>query len=230
MNPPPGPHLFNTRQLRALCLLDSTGSFSSTARNLEVTASAISHAIKSLETDCGLALIERLGHAAVPTGAGKILIAHARSILTEMTKTRQEIRRLARQEEESRIGLGATAAACQYLLPAVLREFTRRFPHSKVEVHCGGSPTCREAVMRGGLDLALCERNSGKGHPTRFRGLFSEEIRLAVPPGHRWGKPAGIPLAELVREPLIWGTTDSSLPRLVNRYLPGPEPCFLTLP
>jgi DNA-binding MarR family transcriptional regulator len=43
----------DSRQLRAFATLAETGSFSETARRLNLTQSAISHSIRALEVDVG---------------------------------------------------------------------------------------------------------------------------------------------------------------------------------
>jgi DNA-binding transcriptional LysR family regulator len=86
----------DARQLRALCVLSMTGSFTETARLLHLTQSAISHSMKALETDLGTALIERSGRKALLTQTGQALVARAEKILIEMNRARGELQQLAR--------------------------------------------------------------------------------------------------------------------------------------
>ena len=81
----------DARQLRALCVLGMTGSFTETARRLHLTQSAISHSMKALETEMGMPLIERSGRKALLTQAGQTLVARAERILTEMSKDRKSV-------------------------------------------------------------------------------------------------------------------------------------------
>ena len=51
----------DSRQLQAFVTLANNGSFTQTARDLFLTQSAISHAMKALEGDVGCRLLDRLG-------------------------------------------------------------------------------------------------------------------------------------------------------------------------
>ncbi len=51
----------DSRQLLAFCTLVQTGSFTETARELNLTQSAISHSVKNLEEDLRCQLVTRTG-------------------------------------------------------------------------------------------------------------------------------------------------------------------------
>ncbi|HEX2749965.1 MAG TPA: LysR family transcriptional regulator [Verrucomicrobiales bacterium] len=212
------PEPFDSRQLRALCVLGVTGSFTETARRLNLTQSAISHSIKALETETGLPLIERSGRRALLTQAGQSLTRRAERILREMSGARGELEQLLRWGG-SRLRVGASPTACQYLLPAVIREFGTQFPRWKIEIISSDTRTALEGVLDGQLDLALCMKNPGSGADTEFRELFSEEIRLAIPAGHAWEGRKIIPADEIVTERLISYTGASFLPHLIKAHL-----------
>jgi DNA-binding transcriptional LysR family regulator len=208
----------DARQLRALCVLGATGSFTETARRLHLTQSAISHSMKALESELGMSLIERSGRKALLTQAGQALVARAERILTEMTKARGELQHLARWGG-SRLRLGASSTACQYLLPPVIREFRRQFPHWQIEVSSRDTLSGLDDVKDGLIDLALCMDAPGTERELEFRPLFSEEIRVAVPAGHPREKQKSITAAELVKEPLLGYTASSYLSQLIRTHI-----------
>src|SRR4029079_8543951 len=74
---------FDLRQLRALCVLARTGSFTQAARDLHLTQSAVSHSMKALERETGCRLLDRLGKKAILTQAGAQLLQHAEKLLQE---------------------------------------------------------------------------------------------------------------------------------------------------
>jgi DNA-binding transcriptional LysR family regulator len=77
-------------QLRALVAVCDQGSFSGAARKLNRAQSAISHAIKSLESAFDVELFERNTRKATLTAAGRSLLPDARAVIsrTEEMKTR----------------------------------------------------------------------------------------------------------------------------------------------
>ena len=208
----------DARQLRALCVLGITGSFTETARRLHLTQSAISHSMKALETELGLSLIERSGRKALLTQAGQSLVARAEKILIEMSKARSELQHLARWGG-SRLRLGASSTACQYLLPPVIREFRRQFPHWQIEVSSRDTMQCLEDVKEGVLDLALCMDAPGMERELTFRPLFSEEIRVVLPASHAKAKQKTIAAADVVNEPMLSYTATSYLTQIIRTHL-----------
>lgn len=208
----------DARQLRALCVLSMTGSFTETARLLHLTQSAISHSMKALETDLGTALIERSGRKALLTQTGQALVARAEKILIEMNRARGELQQLARWGG-SRLRLGASSTACQYLLPRVIREFRRQFSHWQVEISSRDTFDSLDALKDGDLDLALCMDAPAAERDLEFRALFSEDIRVVVAAGHRWVGQKSVAPADLVKEPLLGYTATSYLTQLIRTHI-----------
>ena len=77
-------------QLRAFVAVCDEGSFSGAARELNRAQSAISHAIKALESAFDVELFERNTREATLTSAGRSLLPDARAVIsrTEEMKTR----------------------------------------------------------------------------------------------------------------------------------------------
>src|SRR3954468_19497802 len=118
----------DSRQLRAFVSLARTGSFTLAARDLNLTQSAVSHSIRSLEEEVRCRLLDRIGKKVTLTQAGEQLLGHAQKILQEMETARERLGELGRWGH-GRLRIGASLTACQYILPPVLREFKESFPH-----------------------------------------------------------------------------------------------------
>ena len=83
--------ILDSRKLLAFATLARCGSFTQTARELFLTQSAVSHAIKALEDDLGTRLFDRLGRQAPLTPAGQRLVGYADRILDEMQRARADV-------------------------------------------------------------------------------------------------------------------------------------------
>lgn len=68
-------------QLRALDALARTGTFAKAARRLHKTHSAVVYALKNLEAQAELSLLDRSGYRTELTPAGQQVLAHARTVL-----------------------------------------------------------------------------------------------------------------------------------------------------
>src|SRR3974390_126935 len=78
------------KQLEYFVTVVDLGGFSRAARLLGIAQPAISRQIRGLEVELRQSLLLRNGRGAVPTEAGKRLVAHARSILQQAERARRE--------------------------------------------------------------------------------------------------------------------------------------------
>ena len=83
--------ILDSRKLLAFATLARVGSFTQAAKELSLTQSAVSHAIKALEKDLGCRLFERMGRKVTITLAGNQLLQHTDVILAEMRHARADM-------------------------------------------------------------------------------------------------------------------------------------------
>ncbi len=206
----------DSRQLRAFSILVRTGSFTDTARELHLTQSAISHAMRTLEEEIGCRLLDRMGKTVVPTQAGEQLLAHAEKILREMEEARSELGRLGKWGT-TRLRIGASTTACQYVLPAVLREFKESFPHCGIAIHPGDTPENIEALRNHQIDIAVCLEPLREA-PLDFRMLFTDELRFVVGALHPWAKAGKVDREDIPRQNYIVYGKKSYTFRIIEEY------------
>ena len=85
------PIILDSRKLLAFATLARVCSFTQAAKELSLTQSAVSHAIKALEKDLGCRLFERMGRKVTITPAGLQLLQHTDVILAEMQHARADM-------------------------------------------------------------------------------------------------------------------------------------------
>jgi DNA-binding transcriptional LysR family regulator len=209
--------ILDSRQLLAFTTLARRGSFTLTAKEIFLTQSAVSHTIKALEGELGARLFERLGRHARLTPAGEKLLAHADAILREMEAARSGLEEM-RRWGHSRLRLGTSPTACQYLLPTVLREFKQSFPRCVIRIEPGDGPRMAELLRENQIDLALMLEPVGQ-RDLAFRRLFEDELRLVVAPLHPWAKAGRVNRKELATETVIIHNKASYTFRMVEEYL-----------
>ncbi|MDR1280048.1 MAG: LysR family transcriptional regulator [Opitutaceae bacterium] len=91
--------IIDSRKLLAFVTLTQVGSFTAAARELNLTQSAISHAIAGLERDLGTRLFNRLGRTVTITASGTKLLEHTNLIMNEMKLARDNLATLKRAKE-----------------------------------------------------------------------------------------------------------------------------------
>jgi len=176
----------DSRQLRAFSILAETGSFTETARSLHLSQSAISHAIKALEGEVRCRLLDRMGKKVTLTQAGEQLLVHANKILETMETAREDLEHLGKWGR-GRLRIGASTAACQHILPAVLREFKESFPQCAIHIEPGDARHSIEMLRSHRIDIALAMEPK-REEQFEFRPLFTDDLQFIVSPLHPWAR------------------------------------------
>lgn len=206
----------DSKQLRAFCVLARTGSFTQAARELHLTQSGISHSIKTLEIDTGCRLFDRLGGKVALTHAGEQLLEHATKLVHEMERARETMRHVGKWGH-GRLRVGASATACQRLLPPVLREFKECFPECAIAIQLGDTLELVDLLLDHQIDLAL-SLEPGKEVRLDFHPLFTDELRFVVSASHPWAQAGRVFQKEIPRQNYIHYGKRSLTFRLIEEY------------
>lgn len=170
--------------LQMLDAIDLRGSFAAAAGALHRVPSAVTHAVRKLEDDLGIALFVRDGRRAVLTAAGRTLLEEGRHLLRAAGELERRVKSVATGwEGEFTIALDASIPAAA-LFPLV-EEFDREQAGTRLRFTTevlGGS---WDALHTGRADLAVGaagEPPPGGGWVVRPLGTL--EFVLAVAPHH----------------------------------------------
>jgi LysR family carnitine catabolism transcriptional activator len=142
------------RQLRAFLAVARARSFTRAASELNLTQSALTMAIRGLEAEVGLRLLDRSTRAVFPTAHGERFFTTAERLLEEMERAIDDLRAIADRQS----GLVVMAATASFIGPVVapaLRAVAGRFPGIAVrliEEHTDGAA---RRLLAGELDFAI---------------------------------------------------------------------------
>lgn len=173
------------RQLRVFIALVETRSFTLAASSLSITQSAVSHSLKSLETQLGCQLIERLGKKCILTPHGEVFLHHAQLAIKQLEGATNKIKTLNTWGYSS-LRIGLSHAQSQYVLPAALSEFYRIEKKCEVFVDTGDSRDLIRKLDKGELDIAFGLRSSHLENEYRFYGVADDSLCLISHPEHSW--------------------------------------------
>jgi DNA-binding transcriptional LysR family regulator len=127
------PYKLKISQLRILVAVANYRNFSEAALQLEISQSAVSHAIATLEAELGVILFNRGRNGADLTPVGEQLVLPAKEILNLLQKMATEANR-AKGLKGGNVRLVAFRSAATHILPALIAQFRRQFPLIKVSV------------------------------------------------------------------------------------------------
>ncbi|MGO1344268.1 LysR family transcriptional regulator [Chromohalobacter japonicus] len=200
------------RPLRAFVEVVRQGGFSQAAKTVFATQSTVSKAVKQLEEEIGLPLLDRIGHRSVLTAAGEVvyrrgvkLLAGRDDLLTEL----DEIRGLKR----GALRLGLPPVGSSTLFAPLFAVYSQRYPGIEVRLVEHGSAQLQESLRAGEIDFA------GALLPTSeefdWQMVRREPLVALLPSNHRLVGKRSISLADLKKTPFILFESGFALHRVI---------------
>jgi DNA-binding transcriptional LysR family regulator len=125
--------------LSAFLAVAEKRSFTRAAKQLGVSTSALSHAIRGLEERIGVRLLARTTRSVAPTDAGEQLIARLRPALGDIQGVLDQISGL-RDRPAGRVRVVAPRLAARMVLAPKLEQFTREYTDVVLDITTDDSP------------------------------------------------------------------------------------------
>lgn len=149
----------NLHLLRTFFQVARERSFSRAAAKLFVSQPAVSKAVRELEAQVGLPLLERPGRGVREvrlTDAGKALFEHARGIFALERAAIEEVRS-RRDERRGRLVIGASTTIAGYWLAPCLAAFLADGHGIDLQVRVGNTAVIERALIDCDIDVGLIE-------------------------------------------------------------------------
>ena len=209
------------RHCRVLVAVSDHGSVSSAARELGLAQSTVSETLLSLERliDAPV-MLRRPGKEAALTPAAKLLLPHARALISASAAALASIS----TENRGVLRLGAVESVSSFLLPQALAAFRLLWPSVEVQITIGLCNDLHKHVRDGDLDavLTLEGSDSARAHDEGWtRTLSPTRLRLIVSPQTPPGA-ADAKRADLVHRIFSLPDPGGALPALLRAWF-GPS-------
>ncbi|MDB9314081.1 LysR family transcriptional regulator [Spirulina sp. CS-785/01] len=203
-------------QLRALIAVDEAKNFSEAALQLEVSQSAISHAIAQLEEELGVSLFSRGRQGAVPTPVGQRIINHSRRIVDLLIEITEEAKQ-ARGLNGGTVRIASFRSVSTHVLSVVIAQFRSQYPNIEVAItehfdYFG----VEQALQQGHADLGFTYLPTSSEF-TSWEILHDDYIALLPPDAPPCHEP--LTWQQLAQYPLITTRRGDACYASLNRYL-----------
>ena len=207
----------NLHHLRVFTRVAEEGGFTRAARSLRLSQPAVSKAVRELERQTGVPLLERAGRVTTLTAAGEALFARARELFAVEQSAEEELRAL-RGLNGGVLRVGASTTVATYLLFPYLARFRAANPRVELRVSSANTRAIARALLERRLDIALVE---GPVHHPQIDVVpwRDDELVVIAPPVHRFASKRSIQLRELTGEPLIVREPGSGTRKVAERAL-----------
>lgn len=144
--------MISLRQIRSFVAVYEEGSFTSAARREGATQSGISQHIKQLESELGVALLERNGREVEATVAGKLYYRECVDVLKKLEAAQQSV---AVNHVRGAIRVGLMPTFTRSVLAPALDKFLGSAPGSEISVIEAYSGVLTDMILKGELDFAV---------------------------------------------------------------------------
>ncbi len=194
----------NLQQLRYLHEIAKRGlNISDAAQALYTSQPGVSKQIKLLEEELGIEIFVRNGKRLTAiTEPGKAILEIAQRILLDAGNLKQVSQEFQAQDSGA-LTVATTHTQARYALPPVVKQFIKRYPKVKLNLHQGSPTQIAQQVLDGEADIAIA---------TESLALYDELVTLPcyewhhciiVPPKHPLLDEKKLTLERIAQYPII---------------------------
>lgn len=200
------------RPLRMFVEVVRQGGFSQAAREVNATQSTISKAVKQLEDEIGVPLLDRIGHRSALTTAGEIVFRRGVRLLADRDDLLAELDDL-RGLGRGVLRLGLPPIGSSTLFAPLFATYRQRYPGVEVQLTEHGSDRLEESLRAGEIDFAGALLPTSEDFEVQL--VRREPLVALLPPGHPLARRRRIALAELRETPFIMFESGFALHRVI---------------
>lgn len=190
----------NLRQLEMLESVAKYGSLTLAAEAMNVTQPAISIQIRKLETEVGIALIERTGRICQLTEAGEEVLRHAQRIsrvVEDLKENLEQFRGVSRGV--LRLAVVSTA---NYFIPEYIAYFRKTHPGVEMNLRVANRDSILKMLESNETDLAITGLPPDDSELTA-RPFKENPLVVISPPDHPLAQKSRVTLEALSKYPFI---------------------------
>jgi len=185
------------RQLRAVLAIHDKGKITNAAKELGLTAPAVTLQLKQVEDELRMTLFDRTPNGLRPTAAGIAAIEAARAVVERLRLLSDEVSAINGLRAGT-LKLGAVSTA-KYFAPRMIAAFLKQHPGVKVDLFVGNRAETIAALSKHELDIALMGRPP-RDVPVRAAIFGDHPLVIIAPPDHPLARRIDIPKEEVARE------------------------------
>ncbi|TXS94058.1 LysR family transcriptional regulator [Parahaliea maris] len=191
------------RKLHIFTTVARCASFSQAAEQLHMAQPAVSIAVRKLEEELGLHLLDRSGRRVQTTSEGLELLQRAEFILAEVAELQHSLgerRDLLRGE----LSVSCPSMLATYFLPQLLGDFLAEHPGLSANVIQRGTTDIRQQLLRGEMEIGVISGDADiSDNALHCVPLLEQPILLCMHSEHPWAQRREIQVAELQDSPMV---------------------------
>lgn len=205
---------FDLTDLRLFCDVVDEGSITAGAEKGALALAAASTRIRNMEASLGADLLARSRHGVTPTPAGRMLLKHARTMLQEAARLREDLSAFA-GGRSGEVRLLANTNALTEFLPEALASFLADHPHVSVDLEERLSDEIVGLIAEGVGDVGIVAGTVDVGSLQTYP-FRSDRFVVVAPVGHPLAGRGEVGFAEVLEYDVVGLERSSSLQRFLT--------------
>ncbi|MBU1374530.1 MAG: LysR family transcriptional regulator [Alphaproteobacteria bacterium] len=205
---------FDLIDLRLFCDVVDEGSITAGAEKSALALAAASTRVRNMELALGAALLTRSRQGVALTPAGRMLLKHARTILGQTARMREDLSTFA-GGLSGEVRLLANTNALTEFLPEVLSSFLAAHPHVSVDLEERLSDEIVGLIAEGVGDVGIVAGTVDVGTLQTYP-FRSDRFVVVTPPGHPLTARPAATFAEVLAYDFVGLERSSSLQRFLT--------------
>lgn len=192
-------------------------SFQKAATLLNMTPSAVSHAISNMEKEIGFSLFIRGKQETVLTNHGELLLPSVRAVLKSEESLKETIAAV-RGLEKGTVKLGGFNSVCSMWVPQIVKNFQEKFPNIHIEIYQGTYTDLVEWLKNGTIDVCIMSAVDAEGFD--YKPLYHDRLLCVVPKGFETKHPGYITFEEMRDQRFVtqWSSCDGDAQRVLRDH------------
>ena len=192
--------------LRYFVVLAEELHFGRAAARLSITQPPLSSALKALEEELGVQLLERNSKHVALTAAGAAFLKEARLVLERVTMAGDTARAVA-GGMRGRLDVGFTGSMIYRDVPRIVTTFTRRLPDIEVNLREMSTSEQLDALLHGQLHAGFLNA-SALPPPLAGLALTDDTLVCCLPETHALANSKAVNLKQLADETFVMFARD----------------------
>lgn len=186
--------------MRYVIAVAEEASFTRAAARCFVVQSALSHQVKALENELGVALFARTSRRVELTAAGAAFLPAARASVDAAERAVVDAA-AADGQIRGQLTVGAIPTVTAIDVPATLKRFHLAHPEVRISLRVAGSDELEAAIARGDLDIGLLGLPAGREpRGVAWRPLIADRLVAVTSREHALAHRRRIRLSDLADE------------------------------
>ncbi len=192
-------------------------SFTKAAESLHMTQPAVTFQVRQLEEYFNTRLFDRTHNRISLTDAGKRVFEYADEIFDLYAKMENAVRDMT-GEISGILIIGASTTIAEYMLPALLGDFKRKYPDINVHLKVSNSDGIVSMVENNDIDLGVVE-SAVMNKNLVVENCRHDRLVAIVPPQHSLASEQKIQLKDLMSHAYIAREEGSGTREVIHEYL-----------